>query len=313
MKLKSVADEISIMTDILKENMSDAPEILIRKYMDLFQDFKKTDIKLQKYKSLSQEAVVEIDNLNSELTKSTHQKQTLESISRELQRKFRTAQEENKNYIKAKDEVVHDIQNKFFAQRLEMKDILESKNRQLMKSQDDTNILKAKFKSFLEEYHIREQHFMAVNKTKDKEYALCQAKRDLFLEQAKEAELKYEKVNNQLNTFVKTEVDLRKQLSVYVEKFKQVEETLNKSNELFLNFRKEMEIMTKKTMRLESEKEMVKSNNIHLTQINEDLSNKIESLQHSFDVSELRVKKLDSICRALQTERIKIVGDINFN
>ncbi len=48
-------------------------------------------------------------------------------------------------------------------------------------------------------------------------------------------------MKEQVETFTKTEAELRKQLNVYVDKFKQVEETLNKSNELFLNFRKEME------------------------------------------------------------------------
>jgi len=48
-------------------------------------------------------------------------------------------------------------------------------------------------------------------------------------------------LKEQIETFTKTETELRKQLNVYVDKFKQVEETLNKSNELFLTFRKEME------------------------------------------------------------------------
>ena len=48
-------------------------------------------------------------------------------------------------------------------------------------------------------------------------------------------------LKEQIETFTKTEAELRKQLNVYVDKFKQVEETLNKSNELFLTFRKEME------------------------------------------------------------------------
>lgn len=48
-------------------------------------------------------------------------------------------------------------------------------------------------------------------------------------------------LKSQVDTLAKNEVELRKQLNVYVDKFKQVEETLNKSNELFTTFRKEME------------------------------------------------------------------------
>ena len=56
-----------------------------------------------------------------------------------------------------------------------------------------------------------------------------------------------------MSTFSQTETELRSQLNIYVEKFKQVEDTLNNSNDLFLTFRKEMEDMSKKTKRLEKE------------------------------------------------------------
>ena len=77
-------------------------------------------------------------------------------------------------------------------------------------------------------------------------------------------------LNAQVLTFSKTETELRSQLNIYVDKFKQVghflkssvelplmcfkvEDTLNNSNDLFLTFRKEMEDMSKKTKRLEKE------------------------------------------------------------
>jgi len=66
-------------------------------------------------------------------------------------------------------------------------------------------------------------------------------------------------LRNQIANFVHTETDLRKQLASYVEKFKQVEDTLNKSNELFTTFRSEMEAMTKKTKRLEKENSAAKA------------------------------------------------------
>ncbi len=63
----------------------------------------------------------------------------------------------------------------------------------------------------------------------------------------------------QVSTFNQTEVELRSQLNVYIEKFKQVEDTLNNSNDLFLTFRKEMEQMTKKTKKLEKENATVRA------------------------------------------------------
>lgn len=54
-------------------------------------------------------------------------------------------------------------------------------------------------------------------------------------------------------------MELRSQLNVYIEKFKQVEDTLNNSNDLFLTFRKEMEQMTKKAKKLEKENATVRA------------------------------------------------------
>jgi hypothetical protein len=48
-------------------------------------------------------------------------------------------------------------------------------------------------------------------------------------------------LRSKIVTMQQTETELRGQLTLYVEKFRQVEETLNRSNELFANFRKEME------------------------------------------------------------------------
>jgi chromosome segregation ATPase len=98
-----------------------------------------------------------------------------------------------------------------------------------------------KFKHFIEEYHLREKHFNAILKTKEGELGLCSAQRNACTQQAKDASSKLETLQVKIPLLVKTEAELRKQLSIYVEKFKQVEETLNKSNELFITFRKEMD------------------------------------------------------------------------
>jgi uncharacterized coiled-coil protein SlyX len=101
-----------------------------------------------------------------------------------------------------------------------------------------------------------------------------------YEKQKKDAEAeatKARQLNSQVLTFSKTEAELRNQLNVYVDKFKQasssslllralgltlnpfkVEDTLNNSNELFLTFRKEMEDMSKKTKKLEKENDTQK-------------------------------------------------------
>ncbi|KAG0278520.1 hypothetical protein BGZ95_003789 [Linnemannia exigua] len=108
-----------------------------------------------------------------------------------------------------------------------------------------------KLQGFTEQYDLREKHFNSIIKSKDLELQLAQAKMDRQKKASQEESAKVGQLKSQLQASAKTEAELRKQLSVYVEKFKQVEETLNKSNTLFQTFRKEMEAMAKKGGRLE--------------------------------------------------------------
>jgi molybdopterin-biosynthesis enzyme MoeA-like protein len=85
-------------------------------------------------------------------------------------------------------------------------------------------------------------------KSKDLEYQLLEAR----LEELTEREAsRVTTLEGQLKDFGKSESDLRAQLSVYVDKFRAVQETLSKSNELFHSFRNEIEASSKKTKSLE--------------------------------------------------------------
>jgi len=82
---------------------------------------------------------------------------------------------------------------------------------------------------------------------------------------------------------------------------KQVEDTLNNSNDLFLTFRKEMEEMSKKTKRLEKE-------NMQLTRkqeaTNKNIFQMAEERSHSqreIDRLATENEKLKKLCRAMQT------------
>ncbi|CAG8685161.1 1998_t:CDS:2, partial [Funneliformis mosseae] len=110
-------------------------------------------------------------------------------------------------------------------------------------------------------------------------------------------------LKEQVETFTKTEAELRKQLNVYVDKFKQVEETLNKSNDLFLNFRKEMEQMTKKTKKLEKENSSIKGKCDTMNKNILEMAEERARDQKTIEDSKKKQSKLENLCRALQAER----------
>ena len=85
-----------------------------------------------------------------------------------------------------------------------------------------------KFRSFCEQYELRELHFQALMRTKE-----CEVQYNLarYEQQRKEADSQAKKSQNlttQVSTFSQTETELRSQLNIYVEKFKQVSSTLDR-------------------------------------------------------------------------------------
>lgn len=86
----------------------------------------------------------------------------------------------------------------------------------------DSNRFRQKFKSFLEQYEVRDNHFQSLLRTKECEVQFNIAR---FEQQKKDAEKQASNsraLNAQVSTFSQTETELRSQLNIYVEKFKQV-------------------------------------------------------------------------------------------
>ncbi|KAK3844718.1 MAG: myosin-like coiled-coil protein-domain-containing protein [Linnemannia gamsii] len=160
-----------------------------------------------------------------------------------------------------------------------------------------------RLRGFMEQYDLREKHFNSIIKSKDLELQLAQAKMDRQKKASQEETAKMDQLKSQLQASAKTEAELRKQLSVYVEKFKQVEETLNKSNTLFQTFRKEMEAMAKKGGRLEKVNVAIRAK---CDTMNRNILEMVEERakqQSAFDDANKKLLQLEGLCRAFQAER----------
>lgn len=80
-----------------------------------------------------------------------------------------------------------------------------------------------KFKSFLEQYELREIHFYSLMRTKECEVQYTLARYEQQRKLADAEALRARTLNAQVSTFTQTETELRSQLNIYVEKFKQVD------------------------------------------------------------------------------------------
>jgi predicted nucleic acid-binding Zn-ribbon protein len=69
---------------------------------------------------------------------------------------------------------------------------------------------------------LRELHFKSILRHKDAEIANLQAKHEVERKKAEAEASRCRTLTNQVSTFSNTEAELRSQLNIYVEKFKQV-------------------------------------------------------------------------------------------
>ncbi|KAI7828603.1 myosin-like coiled-coil protein-domain-containing protein [Gamsiella multidivaricata] len=296
-----------------------------RKYLEMFQDMRKQERDqsrmkkkcelLQREKDLLQREkdrlqkssdvlIAERSQLLEErqadkmnLAKSTSLNHKLEELCRRLHRDNRR--------IKAEVQQRTDqISGSFEKAISEFKDKMEHDiaERQRLVEENDS-LLRDKFQGFLEQYDVREKHFNSVVKSKDLELQLAQAKLEQQQQQKRQETQKVELLKSQLNAFTKTEAELRKQLNVYVEKFKQVEETLNKSNSLFQTFRREMEAMSKKGANLERVNQTIRAKCDTMNRNILEMAEERTKHQQALDAANKKLIKLETLCRALHTER----------
>jgi STE24 endopeptidase len=81
---------------------------------------------------------------------------------------------------------------------------------------------RVRFKSFVEQYELRELHFHSMMRTKELEVQYHMARFEREKKSADAESTKARHLQSQVQAFTKTETELRNQLNVYVDKFKQV-------------------------------------------------------------------------------------------
>ncbi|KAM8847603.1 beta-taxilin isoform 2-T3 [Synchiropus picturatus] len=96
---------------------------------------------------------------------------------------------------------------------------------------------------------------------------------------------------------------LQSQLTLYSQKFDEFQETLSKSNEIYVRFKKEMENMSEKMKKLEKESNVWKTRFENCNKALNDVMQERTERGHEYDVFVLKIQRLEKLCRALQEER----------
>ncbi|KAM4066478.1 myosin-like coiled-coil protein [Hirsutella rhossiliensis] len=291
-----------LMQQVAKMDDMQKIDHLTKRSSELLADMRRLEKENQKNKKRGDTLQKERDANRTELSKTVGLKEKLEKLCRELQRDNNKMKNENKEHQTSQKRNSIAWDEKYASLLAKLEGYQEEKDtpRKQVVDMEVDELFRVRFKSFIEQYELRELHFHSLMRTKELE---VQYHLSRFEREKKNAEAEANKARHlqaQVQAFTKTETELRNQLNVYVDKFKQVEDTLNNSNDLFLSFRKEMEDMSKKGKRLEKENEALKrqkeataANIIRMAEERQEWKKKL-------DAADKKTEKLMSIIQQMQ-------------
>ncbi|KAM8750142.1 gamma-taxilin-like [Rhynchonycteris naso] len=315
-KGKTLGKEVLLLMQAL--NTLSTPEeklaALCKKYADLLEESWNVQKQMKILQKKQAQILKEKVHLQGEHSKAVLARSKLESLCRELQRYNKTLKEENMQQAREEEENRKKATSHFQFTLNEIQAQLEQHDIHNAKLHQENVELGEKLKKLIEQYALREEHIDKLFKHKELHQQLVDAKlqettqfikeadekhqreKEFLLKEATELRYQYEEMKHQ-------EVQLKQQLSLYMDKFEEFQITMAKSNELFTTFRLEMEKMTKKIKKLEKEiiiwRTKWESNNKVLLQMAEEKTirdKEYKSLQ-------MKLELLEKLFRALQVER----------
>ncbi|KAF2499505.1 hypothetical protein BU16DRAFT_453961 [Lophium mytilinum] len=317
-EVKKANRDLSHLLSTMETPMSRL-EVVQKKYTELLQDMKRTERDHIKAKKRGDQLQKEKDAGRTELNRVTTMKDKLEKLSRDVTKDNKKLKDEYHKLETNESKARAELHARLEAMVANVDDVINSQGQpeaqDLNMELDD--LFRQKFKSFIDQYELRELQFHSLLRTKELEIQYQMARLDQQRKAQEVESSKSHQLTRQVSTFSQTESELRTQLNIYVEKFKQVEETLNNSNDLFLTFRKEMEEMSKKTKRLEKEnhnltrKQEATSRNIlemaeERTRAQKDMARKDKEME----LLRKKNENLEKLCRGMQAQGR---GQVNVN
>lgn len=214
---------------------------LQKKYTELLSDMKRMEREHAKAKKRGDQLQKEKDAQRSELTKVTTMKDKLDKLSRDFAKENKKLKDELHKLENSESTARHELHTRLETLIAEVDDcirVAEGPERQderdieldeawvMQTPRRDMELTRArfrlKFKSFIDQYEMRELQFHSLLRTKELEIQYQMARLEQQRKQQEAESSKSHQLTRQVSTFSQTETELRTQLNIYVEKFKQV-------------------------------------------------------------------------------------------
>lgn len=238
----------------------------------------------------------------------------LEQVCREQQKLMKSIKSESMTKIRDEEEKRKETQAHFQQSINEIFTTLGKNNDENLKIKEANAEMTKKFKYLAEQYELREKQLEKMNEQIKLETQLHEAKlakvqmeatiqKEILLKE-KEAALEEILVTKKAIVEMETrERLLKEQLTMYTEKYDQFQMSLQKSNDVFVTYKVEIEKMSKKTKLFEKEACEWRSK---YEKSNRALLNMLAEKQTQDDYvkkSARQLAQLQKLCRTLQAER----------
>ncbi|XP_049913885.1 alpha-taxilin isoform X1 [Epinephelus moara] len=296
-------------------------EDVVRRYAELAalrrSDEKKMCVLQQKLSILLDER----QQLQEESRSSITARSKLETLCRELHGHYNALREETLQRCREDEEKRTEITSHFQTMLTEIQAQIEQHSNRNDKLCLENSNLTDKLESLMTQCEMREESLEKINKHRDLQYKLAEAKLQQANALLTEAEEKHKREKEYLlrEAIDKTkkcfamkeqELTMKKKLTLYAQKFDEFQATLAKSNEIYVRFKKEMDNMSEKMKKMDKESNLWKT---RFENCNKALTTMIEERREKgkeYDVFVLKIQKLEKLCRALQDERVVLYEKI---
>ncbi|MED6293822.1 hypothetical protein CHARACLAT_014607 [Characodon lateralis] len=222
--------------------------------------------------------------------------------------------EETLQRCREDEEKRNEITNHFQEMLTEIQAQIEQHSVRNDKLHHENGNLTDKLESLMNQYERREESLEKINKHRDLQHKLTEAKLQQANALLTEAEEKHKREKEyllvqaaewklQAKTLREQATVMQAQLTLYAQKFDEFQATLAKSNEIYVRFKNEMDNMTEKMKTVEKEANLWKTRFENCNKTLIDMIEERTEKGREYNLFVLKIQKLEKLCHALQDER----------
>uniref|UniRef100_A0A672GKU3 Taxilin beta n=1 Tax=Salarias fasciatus TaxID=181472 RepID=A0A672GKU3_SALFA len=243
-------------------------EGLVKKYTELVRKclFPKMSVLQQRMAVLLEER----QQLHAERRSSIAARCKLETLCKELQSHYSMLREETLQRCKEEEEKRSEITSHFQSMLKEIQAQIEQHSARNDKLCRENANLTDKLESLMSQCESREESLEKINKHRDLQHKLTEAKLQQANALLAEAEEKHKREKEyllvqaaewklQAQTLREQGTVMQAQLTLYAQKFDEFQDTLAKSNEIYIRFKKDMDNVGEKMKKVEKESNVWKT------------------------------------------------------